>query len=147
MIVKGSRFFIKRPPRPEVDQLLPFGSSQLRAPHDAPTCPLVVAATLVGSLFRHRAPRRTTRSDQFRRVMRLMSAYGPGISYPRLYAADERQRRARALISTPASVAWPSRSGCHHYNWHCPHTSVGGRAPMTRVLTGDNLVPGVYPRI
>jgi transposase InsO family protein len=28
----------------------------------------------------------------------------------------------------------------HHYNWHRPHTSVGGRPPITRVLTADNLV-------
>ena len=28
----------------------------------------------------------------------------------------------------------------HHYNWHRPHTSVGRRPPITRVLTADNLV-------
>jgi transposase InsO family protein len=28
----------------------------------------------------------------------------------------------------------------HHYNWHRPHTSLGGRPPITRVLTAENLV-------
>jgi transposase InsO family protein len=28
----------------------------------------------------------------------------------------------------------------HHYNWHRPHTSLGGRPPITRVLTPNNLV-------
>ena len=28
----------------------------------------------------------------------------------------------------------------HHYNWHRPHTSVGGRPPITRVVSADNLV-------
>lgn len=31
-------------------------------------------------------------------------------------------------------------TGNHHYNWHRPHTSLGGRPPMTRVLTATNLV-------
>ena len=28
----------------------------------------------------------------------------------------------------------------HHYNWHRHHTSLGGAAPVTRVLSADNLV-------
>jgi transposase InsO family protein len=28
----------------------------------------------------------------------------------------------------------------HHYNWHRPHTSLGGRPPVTRVVSADNLV-------
>ena len=28
----------------------------------------------------------------------------------------------------------------HHYNWHRRHTSLGGQAPVTRLLSADNLV-------
>lgn len=28
----------------------------------------------------------------------------------------------------------------HHYNWHRPHTSLGRRPPVTRILAADNLV-------
>jgi hypothetical protein len=35
----------------------------------------------------------------------------------------------------PQPVGW-----LDHYNWHRPHTSLGGRPPITRVLTADNLV-------
>jgi transposase InsO family protein len=28
----------------------------------------------------------------------------------------------------------------HHYNWHRPHTSLGGRPPITRVVSAQNLV-------
>jgi transposase InsO family protein len=48
-------------------------------------------------------------------------------AYTRLYHHSDDRRRALA--------AW-----LHHYNWHRPHTSLGGRPPITRVLTADNLV-------
>jgi transposase InsO family protein len=48
-------------------------------------------------------------------------------AYARLYyhSAERRQALAQWL---------------HHYNWHRPHTSLGGRPPITRVLTAHNLV-------
>jgi transposase InsO family protein len=48
-------------------------------------------------------------------------------AYARLYHHSDDRRRALAL--------W-----LHHYNWHRPHTSLGGRPPITRVLTATNLV-------
>ena len=48
-------------------------------------------------------------------------------AYTRLYRHSDERRRALAL--------W-----LHHYNWHRPHTSLGGRPPITRVLTATNLV-------
>src|SRR5262245_21899963 len=48
-------------------------------------------------------------------------------AYARVYRHSE-ERRA-ALLS------W-----LHHYNWHRRHTSLGGRPPITRVLTAANLV-------
>jgi transposase InsO family protein len=48
-------------------------------------------------------------------------------AYARLYQhSDERRRTLSQWL--------------HHYNWHRPHTSVGGRPPITRVLTAQNLV-------
>src|SRR5262249_34391578 len=48
-------------------------------------------------------------------------------AYARVYRHSE-ERRA-ALLS------W-----LHHYNGHRPHTSIGGRPPITRVVSADNLV-------
>jgi len=48
-------------------------------------------------------------------------------AYARLYRHSDERRRALAQ--------W-----LHHYNWHRPHTSLGGRPPVTRVLTATNLV-------
>jgi transposase InsO family protein len=48
-------------------------------------------------------------------------------AYVRLYRHSE--ERAHAL------AAW-----LHHYNWHRPHTAVGGLPPITRVVSADNLV-------
>jgi transposase InsO family protein len=48
-------------------------------------------------------------------------------AYARLYRHSDERRRALAQ--------W-----LHHYNWHRPHTSLGGRPPVTRVLTAENLV-------
>jgi transposase InsO family protein len=48
-------------------------------------------------------------------------------AYARLYHHSDERRRALAR--------W-----LHHYNWHRPHTSLGGRPPITRVLTATNLV-------
>jgi transposase InsO family protein len=48
-------------------------------------------------------------------------------AYARLYRHSDERRRALAL--------W-----LHHYNWHRPHTSLGGRPPIPRVLTATNLV-------
>lgn len=49
-------------------------------------------------------------------------------AYVRLYRHSE--ERAQAL------TRW-----LHHYNWHRPHSAVGGRAPITRVVcSADNLV-------
>jgi transposase InsO family protein len=48
-------------------------------------------------------------------------------AYARLYRHSAERRRALAQ--------W-----LHHYNWHRPHTSLGGRPPVTRVLTATNLV-------
>ncbi len=48
-------------------------------------------------------------------------------AYTRLYRHSDERRRALA--------AW-----LHHYNWHRPHTSLGGRPPITRVLSAENLV-------
>lgn len=48
-------------------------------------------------------------------------------AYARVYSHSDDRRRALAH--------W-----LHHYNWHRPHTSLGGRPPITRVLTADNLV-------
>ena len=49
-------------------------------------------------------------------------------AYVRLYRHSE--ERAQALAH------W-----LHHYNWHRPHTAVGGRPPITRVVSSaDNLV-------
>jgi transposase InsO family protein len=48
-------------------------------------------------------------------------------AYARLYRHSEERRRELAR--------W-----LHHYNCHRPHTSVGGRPPITRVLSADNLV-------
>jgi len=48
-------------------------------------------------------------------------------AYARLYRhSDERRVALRAWL--------------HHYNWHRRHTSLGGQAPITRILTADNLV-------
>lgn len=48
-------------------------------------------------------------------------------AYARLYRhSDER----RAALS----------SWLHHYNWHRPHTSVGGQPPITRIVSAANLV-------
>jgi len=43
-------------------------------------------------------------------------------AYARLYRHSDERRCALAH--------W-----LHHYNWHRPHTSLGGRAPMTRVVS------------
>ncbi len=48
-------------------------------------------------------------------------------AYARLYRHSDERRRAL--------LTW-----LHHYNWHRPHTSLGGRPPITRVLTAENLV-------
>jgi len=48
-------------------------------------------------------------------------------AYARLYRHSDERRQALAQ--------W-----LHHYNWHRPHTSLGGRPPVTRVLTATNLV-------
>ena len=49
-------------------------------------------------------------------------------AYVRLYRHSE--ERAQALTQ------W-----LHHYNWHRPHTAVGGQPPITRVVSSaDNLV-------
>lgn len=49
-------------------------------------------------------------------------------AYVRLYRHSE--QRAQAL------ARW-----LHHYNWHRPHSAVGGRPPITRVVSSaDNLV-------
>ena len=48
-------------------------------------------------------------------------------AYARLYRHSDERRRALAQ--------W-----LHHYNWHRPHMSLGGRPPVTRVLTATNLV-------
>lgn len=48
-------------------------------------------------------------------------------AYARLYRHSDERRRALAQ--------W-----LHHYNWHRPHTSVGGRPPITRVVSANNLV-------
>jgi transposase InsO family protein len=49
-------------------------------------------------------------------------------AYVRLYRHSE--ERAQAL------TRW-----LHHYNWHRPHSAVGGRPPITRVVcSADNLV-------
>jgi transposase InsO family protein len=48
-------------------------------------------------------------------------------AYARLYRHSE--ERSRAL------TAW-----LHRYNWHRPHTAAGGRPPITRVVSADNLV-------
>ena len=48
-------------------------------------------------------------------------------AYARLYRHSEERRAALS-------------SWLHHYNWHRPHTSVGGRPPITRIVSADNLV-------
>lgn len=48
-------------------------------------------------------------------------------AYARLYRHSDERRRFL--------LPW-----LHHYNWHRPHTSLGGRPPITRVLTAENLV-------
>lgn len=48
-------------------------------------------------------------------------------AYARVYRHSEERRRALPT--------W-----LHHYNWHRHHTSLGGRPPITRVLSADNLV-------
>jgi hypothetical protein len=92
-----------------------------------PSRPLVAAAALVGSLFRHRAPRRTTRSDQSRRVVRLVSAYRPGkamVSHrpgplERFgtggihVASCARPIRASTSLTALSRAEWSSGSGVH----------------------------------
>lgn len=48
-------------------------------------------------------------------------------AYARLYRHSDERRSAL-------------RQWLHHYNWHRAHTSLGGHAPMTRVLPADKLV-------
>lgn len=48
-------------------------------------------------------------------------------AYARVYRHSD-ERRA-------ALPSW-----LHHYNWHRPHTSIGGRPPITRVVSADDLV-------
>jgi len=48
-------------------------------------------------------------------------------AYARLYYHSDERRQAL-------------HQWLHHYNWHRPHTSLGGRSPITRVLTAENLV-------
>lgn len=48
-------------------------------------------------------------------------------AYARVYP-DSTERRV-------ALTSW-----LHHYNWHRPHTSLGGRPPITRVLPARDLV-------
>lgn len=48
-------------------------------------------------------------------------------AYARLYGGSA-ERRA-------ALTRW-----LHHYNWHRPHTSIGGRPPVTRVVAAHDLV-------
>ena len=48
-------------------------------------------------------------------------------AYTRVYT-DSLERRA-------ALTSW-----LHHYNWHRPHTSLGGRPPITRVVPARDLV-------
>ena len=48
-------------------------------------------------------------------------------AYARVYG-DSLERRT-------ALAAW-----LHHYNWHRPHTSIGGRPPITRVVPAHDLV-------
>jgi transposase InsO family protein len=48
-------------------------------------------------------------------------------AYARVYRHSDERRAALG-------------SWLHHYNWHRPHTSVGGRPPITRVVSADNLV-------
>jgi transposase InsO family protein len=47
--------------------------------------------------------------------------------YARVYRHSEERRYAL--------TTW-----LHHYNWHRPHTAVGGRPPITRVIPADDLL-------
>jgi len=70
---------------------------------------------------RRYTPRTNGKAERFIKTALLEWAYA------RVYRHSE-ERRA-ALLS------W-----LHHYNWHRPHTSVGGRPPITRVVSAGNLV-------
>ena len=66
-------------------------------------------------------PRTNGKAERFIKTALLEWAYA------RLYRHSE--ERACAL------VAW-----LHRYNWHRPHSAVGGQPPITRVVSADNLV-------
>lgn len=51
--------------------------------------------------------------------------------------------REWAYIRPYRSSRWRQRalpSWLHYYNWHRPHTSLDGRPPISRLISGDNLV-------
>jgi transposase InsO family protein len=69
---------------------------------------------------RRYTPRTNGKAERFIKTALLEWAY------KRLYRDSDERRRALA--------EW-----LHHYNWHRPHSAVGG-PPVTRILTADNLV-------
>jgi len=76
----------------------------------------------VRHLFTRRyTPRTNGKAERFIKTALLEWAYA------RLYR-DSAERRL-------ALARW-----LHHYNWHRPHSSLGGLPPMTRILAADNLV-------
>ena len=77
------------------------------------TLPGDLSATPLRHLFtRPYTPRTNGKVERFIKTALLEWAYA------RLYRHPDERRRALAL--------W-----LHHYNWHRPHTSLGGRPPIT----------------
>jgi hypothetical protein len=50
------------------------------------------------------------------------------------------KNRGLKLTRTPPSEPMPLASWQHNYNWHRPHSGIGGIAPINRLKSRNNLL-------